>query len=216
VENRRSQIQIARCAAALLAGVLLAGAVLAAPAGGTTAPSSPHRAVVKPGASCTKAKLGTKVKAGKKTLVCSKVGKKRLWEVSKPASKGPSTAKIKKSFVVAVAPAEAALQTFVGRAEALGTKATPSSVAKIAAPLIVACQKMDTELSALHATGKIGKELATYVVEDRTIVGLLKQAGSQSSRSLLSWGETLKKDGKRLLADSDVLRSALGLPRSTA
>jgi hypothetical protein len=200
----------------LVAGVLLVGSVLSVPAGAVARPSSARSAANKPGAICGADKLGRKAKDGKLILICKKVSKHDRWEVftavKKTGVKGPTVAQVKKSFAADVDPAESTMKTVLAKAEAPGFKLTPANVASLAAPLIAACQKMDTELSALHATGTIGSEIQAYVAQDRVIVGILQSAGTQTSVTILAWAKTLQKNAQILKQDSTVLRSALGLP----
>jgi hypothetical protein len=194
--------------------MLLVGLPSVGTAGAQVGPSRSLSAVPKPGKSCPAKKLGKKAKEGKLTLVCKKVHSHDQWVVSKTAvkTKTLSVAQVKKSFAADVAPADSALTKAMAEAEAYGTSITPTEAAAISAPLIAACQKLDTQLSALHATGAIETDIRSYVAEDSVIVTLLQSVGSQTSLTLVSWYETLRHDGSLLKADGAVLRAALGLP----
>ncbi len=202
----------AGCAATLLAGILLFGPL---PVGAADAQASPAHAVTavpKPGKSCPAKKLGKKAKDGKLSLVCKKVHSHDKWVISKTVAKKLSVAQVKKAFSTDIAPAGSALTTFEAKAEQYGTSITPAEAESISAPLAVAASKLDSELDALNATGTVETDIHAYVAEDTVIVGLLQQAGSQTSLTLPTWGRTLLKDARLLKSDGAVLRSALGLP----
>ena len=213
MENRSHRLGTIGRAATLIAATLLVGAMVAAPAGAQVRLSRSLSAAPKPGKSCPAKNLGKKAKDGKLTLVCKKVHSHDQWVVSKTTvkTKTLSVAQVKKSFSTDVAPAHSALTTAEAKAEAYGTSITPAEAAALSAPLIAACQKLDTQLSALHATGAIETDIRSYVAQDRAIVALLQSAGSQTSLTLLAWYTTLRHDGMLLQADGDVLRAALGL-----
>ncbi|MGD0343982.1 MAG: hypothetical protein ABSB55_03370 [Acidimicrobiales bacterium] len=212
MDKHTVRIGSAGCAATLLAGILLFGPL---PVGAADAPARQSHAVTavpKPGKSCPAKKLGKKAKDGKLTLVCKKVRSHDKWVISKTVAKKLSVAQVKKAFSTDITPAASALRTFEAKAEQYGTSITPAEAASISAPLAAAANKLDSELDALNATGTVETDIHTYVAEDTVIVGLLQQAGSQTSLTFSTWGKTLLKDAKLLRSDGDVLRSALGLP----
>jgi hypothetical protein len=214
MDKHTVRIGSAGCAATVLAGILLFGPLPVGAAEAQARPSHAVTAVPKPGKSCPAKKLGNKAKDGKLTLVCKKVHSHDKWVISKIVVKTLSVAQVKKAFSTDVAPAASDLKTFEAKAEQYGTSITPAEAESISAPLVVAANKLDSELDALNATGTVETDIHTYVAEDTVIVGVLQQAGSQTSLTLPAWGRTLLKDGRLLKSDGDVLRSALGLPPS--
>jgi hypothetical protein len=159
--------------------------------------------------------LGSKARDGRLVLVCKRVGAHDRWVVAKAVKKGPTLAKVKKAFTVDTAPAEAALRTFKASLEVLGINVTPAEAAQAPPPLAAACRKLDRELTALHVTGRVGKDIRTFVDENAKIALLLGSVRAQERSSLPTWAGTLLKDAERLRATDEVLRSTLGLGAGT-
>lgn len=111
--------------------------------------------------------------------MCERVVTHDRWVVAEASEKGPTFEKVKEAFGADMAPAQAALSAFEAKLEVLGGNVTPAEAAQAAAPLAAACRKLDGELTALHATGRVGKDIRTFVDEDAKVARVLGSARTQ-------------------------------------
>jgi len=89
---------------------------------------------------------------------------------------------------------------------------TVSSLAQPAAAYAAALTSFDDAVAALDVTGRTETDAQALIAADRTVIGLLESAGSQTSATASNWVSTLRSDGDVAVAASDTVRSDLGLP----
>jgi hypothetical protein len=126
--------------------------------------------------------------------------------------KGITTASAAKQYLADIAPANAAATTAHNQAKGA---ATVADLAKAVAPVIVSYNKFDSLLLRQRWPSGVKTDIHTLVVADSAYIGDLNAVSNASAVNLSALGATISRDGQITEADSNIVRSDLGLPPPT-
>ena len=116
-------------------------------------------------------------------------------------------------YAAAGAPAATAYETWHSDLTAPGLGASGLlALAPQAATYAGQLASFDSQISALHATGQAGTDIATLITDDNAVIADLDALARQTTSTVVAWGAKGIADGETALAADNKVRADLGLP----
>lgn len=127
-----------------------------------------------------------------------------------------SIAQYAAKYEAIVAPANTAMTTMQGQANALPSSATAAQLTSIVAPVIVAANSAVSQLAAIQWPGQAEMDIRTLITDDGNFVGDLTALESANALTASSVETKMSEDNTAAHTAADLVHADLGIPQSSS